>query len=504
MSAQPGLEITGNISDRPFADMVAEIAQSSLTGSLRLSSGDKKSIAYFRAGKLVFAVSNARSARLFDILLREKRVSKDDVVKAPNFANDIEFSKHLVESGKLNDAECTALFQKQLVAIVRDLMVWLDGEWSFSSLMRIRDGLEFNIGQEQILADYARTISVAAIWQRFTGVEEKFRRRDGSFANLTPDETALLSILTDEPQTTEHIINRSGVSPEQAIRNAYVLWMTGMADRLEWRSAFTPEQVAAMNGAKLELKQAAIRPAAPVVPEISVEEQSKTTVQKELTLDEYLERVEAAETFYDVLGIDPTAEIKDLKQSYFTLAKAFHPDRFYKSDTATLKRVQDAFAQLASAHETLRSAESRELYDFKVRKELAERIKNGGAPKDAVSQHKDQAEAEFEAGYNYLVNGEFMASLPHLARAVHYDPSEARYHSYYGKALSNDEKFRHKAEAELQAAIKIDPSEPLYRIALVEFFIKMNLLRRAEGELNRMLSQFPNNSDALALLSSLK
>ena len=58
---------------------MAEIGQARLSGSLRLSDKDKKSILYFKSGKVVFAVSNARSARLFDILLRRNKLTKEDL-----------------------------------------------------------------------------------------------------------------------------------------------------------------------------------------------------------------------------------------------------------------------------------------------------------------------------------------------------------------------------------------------------------------------------------------
>ena len=87
---------------------------------------------------------------------------------------------------------------------------------------------------------------------------------------------------------------------------------------------------------------------------------------------------------------------------------------------------------------------------------------------------------------------------------VHFNPKNARYHAYYGKALSADEKQKHKAESELQAALKIDPNNPTFRILLAEFFIQFNLLKRAEGELKRLLDLFPSNREARDLLDSLQ
>ena len=56
----------------------------------------------------------------------------------------------------------------------------------------------------------------------------------------------------------------------------------------------------------------------------------------------------------------------------------------------------------------------------------------------------------------------------------------------------------------MQTALKLDPSNPTFRILLAEFFIQHNLLKRAEGELKRLLAVFPSNREAQDLLASLK
>ena len=100
MTPQSELEITGSLRFHPFADLVAEIQQNRLNGSLRISAGDRKCVAYFKAGKLVFAVSNARSSRLFSILLEHKRVKKEDILEFPKYINDFELVAYL-ETKKL-------------------------------------------------------------------------------------------------------------------------------------------------------------------------------------------------------------------------------------------------------------------------------------------------------------------------------------------------------------------------------------------------------------------
>jgi predicted Zn-dependent protease len=169
------------------------------------------------------------------------------------------------------------------------------------------------------------------------------------------------------------------------------------------------------------------------------------------------------------------------------------------------KRVQDAFTEMSQAHETLKDEKNRELYDYKMRNELKVREQAATSGESVSASHQlMQAAEHFERGFSLLMDDEIEAALPFLARAVYYAPKNARYHAYYGKALSTDDKQRHKAEAEMQAALKIDPNNPTFRMMLAEFFIQVGLKKRAEGELNRLLAIFPSNREAMDLLATLK
>jgi curved DNA-binding protein CbpA len=234
-------------------------------------------------------------------------------------------------------------------------------------------------------------------------------------------------------------------------------------------------------------------PEVPVVEEVAI------------SVEDYLDRVDRSETHYDLLGIEHTADTVMIKQAYFNLAKQFHPDHFHKSSDEILRRVQVAFTRLSQAHETLKSADIRETYDFKIRREIAEKEKRQKAGTyEELSVQMQQAAESFEQGFSLLMDGNTEAAETFLARSAHFAPKNAKYRAYYGKALAANDKQRHKAENEMQTAIKLDGNNPTYRLLLAEFFIDVRLLKRAEGELNRLLAIFPNNRDAQEMLASLR
>lgn len=512
MTPQTDLEINGTLFAHPGVELLAEIAGARLNGSLRVSDKEKKSVIYFKAGRVVFAVSNARSSRLFDILLRRHRLTKEDLGQIPNFANDLEFAAFLQDKQFLSKQECDRLFAEQIEGIIVDVLGWHSGEWTFSSLARIRDGLHFQIETPRLLVDFGRCLPIDDMLKRFRSLDESFSRSHVPEMNfpLMPDEAFVLSRANEGSLSASSLVSVAAMSESTALHLIYTLWLGGLLVRQNWRPAFSAETVGAMRSAKLELKREAKLPEIPVPapfenPPQIVRDAPVKEPEISITLDEYLERVENARTYYDILGVSNKAGIDELKRSYFALAKMFHPDKYHATGGEVRRRVQSAFTELAQAHETLKTVESRDVYDYRMRKELADREKRLAAGDTGnLSLQIEQAAENFERGFTLLMDEEHEASLPFLARAVHFAPKNARYHAYFGKALSSDPHQRHKAESEMQTALKLDPNNATFRILLAEFFIQHNLLKRAEGELTRLLAIFPSNREARELLDRIK
>jgi curved DNA-binding protein CbpA len=439
-------------------------------------------------------------------------LSKDDLAKIPNFANDFELAAFLQEKRFLTKTDCDRLFSEQIEGIIVDILSWPSGDWTFSSLARLRDGLEFKIDTTRLLVDFGRCMPVDTMLGRFRSLDESFRRSavQEIGIGLRQDEAFVLSRANDGVLTAADLVNVAAMQETDALHAIYTLWLGGLLLRTDWQPAFSNEAINTMRTAKLELKTEARLPGvpAPAIDEKPTEVTAEPAIKEpelEISLDDYLSRVENAETHYDILGVDVRADIAELKRAYFGLARMFHPDRYHAEGGETLRRIQHAFTELAQAHETLKNPETREVYDYRMRKELTDREKRSAAGNIGDRNLQiEQAAEHFERGFSLLMDGDHETALPFLARAVHYAPKNARYHAYYGKGLSSDPGQRHKAETEMQTALKLDPGNATFRILLAEFFIQVNLKKRAEGELNRLLAMFPSNREARDLLDSLK
>jgi predicted Zn-dependent protease len=116
----------------------------------------------------------------------------------------------------------------------------------------------------------------------------------------------------------------------------------------------------------------------------------------------------------------------------------------------------------------------------------------------------ERAALQFKEGLIALEQGQKKAALGLFASAARAVPNEPRYRASYGQLLAGNEATRRAGEAELNAAIKLDPKNTEYRMMLAELYRNLGLKLRAKGEAERAVAADPNNRKARDLLRSLK
>ena len=238
-------------------------------------------------------------------------------------------------------------------------------------------------------------------------------------------------------------------------------------------------------------------------------------------IDAFLERVRRAESHYDVLGVESTAAPEEMKTAYYDLARRYHPDRFRKTEPEQLSRIESAFARITQAYETLREDDLRANYNAKLQaRRKAQQIVDATAkstaraaelsgtpdatPATPVIPAAERAANDFKEGLAALEQGQRSVAIGLFGSAARLAPNEARYRAYFGQMLMAQEKTRRAAEAELQAAVKLDPGNADYRIMLAQLFQDLGFALRARGEAERAVAADPNNRKARDLLRELK
>lgn len=258
---------------------------------------------------------------------------------------------------------------------------------------------------------------------------------------------------------------------------------------------------------------------------------SKTVPETQTTaapdsIDDFLDRLRKAESYYDLLGVDESASPEQLKSAYYDLARRYHPDRFRKSEPALVGRIESAFARLTQAYDTLSDDGLRAGYNAKLQarrkaQQLASPKPTTSAPATPTPAEPSaanvdsapvepglspaaRAENDFKEGFAALEQGQRSVAAGLFASAARLAPNEPRYRAYYGQVLAAQENTRRAAEAELQAAIKLDPKNSEYRVMLAQLFRDLGFIIRARGEAERAVAADPNNRKARELLRELK
>ena len=510
------LRMNGKLSEQPTAELIREISLKGLSGTLRLHQERVEAVVYFEDGRVIFAASNLRNLRLREYLKKQGLVSEKEL-SALETRSDPGLASTLCANGTLDRRTVDALFATQVADILRVALLWMEGKWDFDERTRLGDSVRAELDLGGLLMEAARRVQPKFVASRFRNPNELVSPVAGLPNNisLSPAEGFVLSRV-DAPTKLNDLIAVSGLSDLEAYRTIYILAMGGFLHREHQWSVFRHEQATAHSpdlGANIPEG---------TVPSEPVSTPSEVPAKtEEEDLEEFFERLSNATNHYEVLDVAASAGVEQIKQSYYALARRYHPDRFrVTASSLQHARIESAFARVTQAYEILTNSTARLTYDAKLAAQEKSRkfaksapksskqqsARNEARPEAAISNETNlsQAESDFEEGFAALQQGQTSMAITHLAAAARVAPQEPRYRAYYGRALAAHEQTRRLAEVELQAAIKLDPANTNYRVMLAELYSELGFLRRAKTELERALAADPNNGSARRMLNRLE
>ncbi len=512
------LEQSGKFGKVLLTEILRELSAAQVSGSVRVSQNQSKIIIYLEKGEIVYAAANLKTFRLGECAVRWKLLSPVQLNELNGVANDFELVKKFL-AARVFDEESIKLMQKQQVSeIVRLALSWTEGEWAFSPLMRLVEGVRIEVETSRLLMEAARSLPIEHIDAQFLNQKDSFslNRNARNSLVLLPRESFLLSRFDSIFEIAE-IKALSGMPEVETLKTLYALWIGGFLQRHTGTKIFSEDKINQILAVKLEK---AAKPMPKVVPQSvstnlsNIEEKAEKPLEKieenpaptEVVRDEkrememYLRQVENGKNYYEFLGISPDTDSATIKKTYFSLAKQFHPDKFHQEDEINRKRIQQAFTQIAHSYETLKESKTRETYDFKLRRENSFQ-KSNSQPQEQVPKTADEF---FDAGMEEVRKEHFDRATAYFGQAVRLSPNTPRYRAQYGKVLSKTPRFAHQAEAEIQTAVRLSGNLSEFRIMLAEFYRDIGFPKRAISEVKKILSLEPNNTAARNLLESLE
>lgn len=502
--------MNGQLSEQPLAELIREISSKSLSGRLRVEHERVHVVAYFEAGKLLYAASNLRTLRVRDYLTKAEVVSNQDLAQFNERVSDTDLIKVLCAQKLLSPAVAEQIQSRQVADVLRRALLWTDGAWEFESRSRLSEQFSLKIDIDALLLETGRRLPAKFAASRFADPAEIITPLDDPLVNenLLPAEVFLLSRV-DRPTTVRDLVAVSGLNEEETLGHVYALALAGLLKREQWPTGLRSDQKTPPPTPKK------VVPAPP--PPVEREPAQDTDPQD---VENFLVRVRNAHTHYEVLGVASGVSGSDLKTVYYQLARRYHPDRFRKSDAALVARIESAFARITQAYDTLHDDQSRSGYDAKLanRKrvdQIVDAAPKASAPTpepeqvvegtaEPVESAAERAANQFKEGFAALEQGQKRVALGLFASAARAVPNEPRYRAFYGQVLAGNEATRRAAEVELSAAVKLDPKNAEYRMMLAELYRDLGLKLRAKGEAERAVAADPNNRKARELLRALK
>jgi len=124
--------IAGRLEGIGLPDLIYELGQQGMTGTLRIERMPILRTLYFRDGRVVFASSTDPNDRLGEMLLRKNGITLDQLESAlARSAPGKRLGMLLVESGALTEDDLVAAVVGQVKSVVLDVLTWEEGEYEF-------------------------------------------------------------------------------------------------------------------------------------------------------------------------------------------------------------------------------------------------------------------------------------------------------------------------------------------------------------------------------------
>ncbi|MBN2243518.1 MAG: DnaJ domain-containing protein [Acidobacteria bacterium] len=458
------------------------LAAAGRSGVFRTGNSSGKRQLVLKNGAISFAESSFPEEHLARIMVSMGLLRRADLREIASMMKSGKSSEQAVASLKRTDEKTLEKgLREQVIVVLSSTMGWKEVEMRFfqgKDLIKNRRNLGLNI-PEMLVSGARRAVSkrlVKAPRGFLDGkitVDRDFAEKRTELPLNAIESHAYLRAHDEIPAKELAALLSSGeeAAPEEVLLRLYALGLIG------------PE----------------------TSPEIPPENIREPAVSGEISMriDDLLLRFKNA-GLYEILSVRTDAGPDEIRDAYHNLAKAYHPDHFqseeYPGDLQS--RVERVFTYINDAYTTLRDPDLRSEYDSKGLSRTGGAAARTGGP--AGSEQEEVIDALFRQGRQSLARGEFEKAAKELKSCVHLRPGNASYNYFLGLAESEVPGLYKSAEQHLIKAIELESMSADSHIALVKFYLKVRLPRRAAARLKELMRWDPENPEAKRLLQQIK
>lgn len=523
----------GNLRDRAFPELLAEIQRWKGSGALLLRRDQVKKIIYFSDGRPQSVKSNLLQECLGRVMVRERMISEPECEESLRRmkATKRQQGTVLVEMGCISPHNLSYALRLQLQAKIFDVFGWEEGDFQFNpKVAPPADPVQLEMSTAEVIHEgVRRAYSAERIRQTMDRLAAMYVHpsEDPLYAlqeiGLGDEEVQLLQA-ADGHKTLATLRALSILPPLETDRFLLAMRAAQMVDFKEAAVAGKPRvsftAIAAQQAPRPPPLPAppplpSVKPAPPVIeskerppviaraaasllPELDGPPRPQGESALRESLAQQLTRMRRQD-YFEILGVSRHAEREEIKRAYFALAKDYHPDRHYGSASAEVRQVaQQLFDLVSTAHDTLTDPEERKRY-------LSQQVKTAPQPAGEDVGKLLVAEGKFQRGEELLRERRLQEALEHFTQAIQLCATEGEFHAYLGwtrfQLAPNDPQA---ALRDLERAAALNPK--IDRTYLFTGYLYKAIGRpdKAEQQFERAIQCNPDCTEALRELRLLR
>jgi curved DNA-binding protein CbpA len=213
--------------------------------------------------------------------------------------------------------------------------------------------------------------------------------------------------------------------------------------------------------------------------------------------------------YYQILGITQDAPEKEIKRAYHKLARELHPDK--SSTSKNSKQLEEEFALVSKAYNTLKDREKRTEYDKRLKTNTHARI---SIPKKEPERKSTEvltdpasclkiAQKAYNRGLQYYKMGEYSRAIDFFEAAIRTYDKEPSFYAKLALTLFNSRRGFTKAVESCRKAIELDPYNVDYKLVLAEIYESAGSYSLAKKTYEDVLKWDSNNEKAMQKIDEL-
>lgn len=399
---------------------------------------------FFQDGFLVYAKTNHPFEMLGEVLFRLGKLSKNDFDRIDEY---IEPKKSiglvLIEKGLITKESLREGLVYQMREIVLNMFSVFDADIKFQDNVDLSEQ-EFDVKLKvpTLIEEGIRRMKPSPALKTFLSKKIPFSKSIDFYLRLTDQERKLFDMIKGE-STAEELLSQSELESDFFWHSMYLLYCLNLVDFK--KEAFQEEE----------------KPPAPEEMETKPEEGMEKKIAQVLEFHKNLDGF----NYYQILGVSQDVSPNEAKKAYFNLARQYHPDLFSRDLPAeTLQKIDEVFAQITKAYNTLSDENRRGDYDEQQKSPVQDKRRN-------VAKEADK---RFRQGKTLFDQARYDEALVFLEQAVRLSQDKAKYFLLLALTQSKLHIYRKEAEKNFIKATKLEPWS-------AEAFAGLGLLYKREG-----------------------